>query len=308
MKVLITGGAGYIGTELTIQLEKDPSINEIILYDNLSRNNYNIFLHSRIKRGKVKFIKGDILDSRKLKEILKGVDIVYHLGARVTTPFSNESPHLFEQVNNWGTAELVYAVEDSNVKKFIYVSSSSVYGSSDNEVDINTFPNPETFYGISKLQGEKHVERLFNKIDTYIIRSGNVYGFGVSMRFDAVINKFMFDASFTGRISVNGNGKQHRAFVHIDKLVSVLKNIITSGYDSGTYNLVDKNLSVIELSELIKEIYPNIEMIFINQHLKLRELIVVPDERIQKLITTPNKTLKEEFEEFSIKFHNSSIE
>ncbi|OFX44183.1 MAG: ADP-glyceromanno-heptose 6-epimerase [Bacteroidetes bacterium GWA2_30_7] len=308
MKVLITGGAGYIGTELTIQLEKDPNINEIILYDNLSRNNYNIFLHSRIKRGKVKFIKGDILDSRKLKEILKGIDIVYHLAARVTTPFSNESPHLFEQVNNWGTAELVYAVEESKVKKFIYLSSSSVYGSSDNKVDINTLPNPETFYGITKLQGEKHVERLFNKIETYIIRSGNVYGFGVSMRFDAVINKFMFDASFSGRISVNGNGKQHRAFVHIDKLVSVLKNINSSGLNSGTYNLVDKNLSVIELSELIKEIYPNIEMLFINQHLKLRELIVIPDERIQKLITIPEKTLKEEFEEFSVKFHNSSIE
>lgn len=308
MKVLITGGAGYIGTELTIQLEKETNINEIIIYDNLSRNNYNIFLHSRIKRGKVKFIKGDILDSRKLKEILKDIDVVYHLAARVTTPFSNESPHLFEQVNNWGTAELVYAVEDSNVKKFIYVSSSSVYGSSDNKVDINTFPNPETFYGISKLQGEKHVERLFDKIDTYIIRSGNVYGFGVSMRFDAVINKFMFDASFTGRISVNGNGKQHRAFVHVDKLVDVLKNINLSGYKSGIYNLVDKNISVIELSDLIKDIYPDIEMIFINQHLKLRELIVIPDDRLQKLISIPEKNLKEEFEEFSIKFHNSSIE
>ncbi|OFX17011.1 MAG: ADP-glyceromanno-heptose 6-epimerase [Bacteroidetes bacterium GWA2_31_9] len=308
MKVLITGGAGYIGTELTIQLEKETNVNEIIIYDNLSRNNYNIFLHSRIKRGKVKFIKGDILDSRKLKEILKDIDVVYHLAARVTTPFSNESPHLFEQVNNWGTAELVYAVEDSNVKKFIYVSSSSVYGSSDNKVDINTFPNPETFYGISKLQGEKHVERLFNKIDTYIIRSGNVYGFGVSMRFDAVINKFMFDASFTGRISVNGNGKQHRAFVHVDKLVDVLKNINLSGYKSGIYNLVDKNISVIELSDLIKDIYPDIEMIFINQHLKLRELIVIPDDRLQKLISIPEKNLREEFEEFSIKFHNSSIE
>lgn len=308
MKVLITGGAGYIGTELIIQLEKVQNIKEIIFYDNLSRNNYNIFLHSRIKRGKVKFIKGDILDSRKLKETLKGVDIVYHLAARVTTPFSNESPHLFEQVNNWGTAELVYAVEDSTVKKFIYLSSSSVYGSSDNLVDINTLPNPGTFYGITKLQGEKHVERLFNKIDTYIIRSGNVYGFGVSMRFDAVINKFMFDASFTGRISINGNGKQHRAFVHIDKLVSVLKNIITSGYNSVIYNLVDKNISIIELSELIKGLYPNVETIFINQHLKLRELIVVPDERLQQLITTPEKTLKQEFDEFSVKFHNSSIE
>lgn len=308
MKILITGGIGYIGTELTISLEKNPNISEIILYDNISRNNYNIFLHSRIKRGKVKFIKGDILDSRKLKEILKDVDIVYHLAAIATTPFSNESPHLFEQVNNWGTAELSYAVEESNVKKIIYLSTTSVYGSSNESVDIDSIPNPRTFYGISKLQGEKHIDRLSDKKETYIIRSGNVYGYGISMRFDAVINKFMFDASFSNRISIHGDGNQHRAFIHIDKIVNFLTNLLFSDLKPGIYNAVDRNMSVLEISKLIQNIYPEVEIIYINQHHKLRELIVKQDNNISTLISLPNKTIEEEFDEFKLKFHNSSVE
>lgn len=106
MKILVTGGAGYIGTELIRQLALLPEVEQIILYDNLSRNNYNIFLHSGIKRGKVKFIKGELLDSRLLKQVVKDVDIVYHLAARVSTPMTNESSHLFEQVNHWAQPNL----------------------------------------------------------------------------------------------------------------------------------------------------------------------------------------------------------
>lgn len=308
MKVLITGGAGYVGTELAIELVKLPGISEIIIYDNLCRGNYNLFLHSRIRRGIVKFIKGDLLDSRKLRQVLQGVDVVYHLAARVTTPFASEGPHLFEQVNHWGTAELVYAVEESKVSKFIYLSSTSVYGATEELVDINTHPNPKTFYGTSKLRGEEHVERLFDKINAYTLRSGNIYGYGISMRFDAVINKFMFDASFLGKISIHGDGKQSRAFIHIDKAVNVLVNILHSDLKSGCYNLVDKNLSVLELSEFIRNIYPDSEMIFINQHLKLRELRVSPDIRTLKLINLPQITIHQEFEDFKEKLHNSSVE
>lgn len=306
MKVLITGGAGYIGTELTRLLDQNPDVSEIIIFDNLSRNNYNIFLHSGIKRGKVRFIKGEILDSRVLKQIVQNVDVVYHLAARVSTPLSNESSHLFEQVNHWGTAELVYATEESNVKRFIYLSSASIYGANNNEIDIDTIPDPKSFYGISKYRGEKHVERLINKMNTYIVRSSNVYGYGISMRFDAVINRFMFDASFTGKISVYGNGLQRRSFVHIEKVANILSNLVSNNLESGTYNLVDKVMSIMEISEYIKSLYPKLEMIFINQHIQMRELLVNRDERLMKLLTAPNLSFEDELQIFMEKFHNSS--
>jgi len=174
MKILITGGAGYIGTELTYELEKNPQVKEIIIYDNLSRGNINLFIGQSKLSNKIKFVQGDILDTRLLKQTLKNIDVVYHLAAKVTTPFADQNAHFFEQVNHWGTAELVYAIEESNVKQFIYTSSASVYGASSQEADEGSVPNPRTFYGISKLRGEDHVNRLMAKdTETYIIRCGN---------------------------------------------------------------------------------------------------------------------------------------
>src|SRR3989344_173121 len=126
MRILITGGAGYIGTELSYKLAEIKEVSEIVVYDNLSRPNYNLFIGvQKFPHNKIRFVQGDILDSRKLKKVLKNMDVVYHLASKVTTPFSDQNPHLFEQVNHWGTAELVYAVEESNVSRFYYLSSIS---------------------------------------------------------------------------------------------------------------------------------------------------------------------------------------
>ncbi len=309
MKVLITGGAGYIGNELTYHLLKNPVVEKIYIYDNLSRKNYNLFLDTKYTEGKVKFIFGEILDSRKLKNIINEVDVVYHLAAKVTTPYANDDPHLFEQVNHWGTAELVYAIEETgcNLKKFIYTSSASVYGANDELIDIKNLPNPKTFYGTSKLRGEAHVERLFDRIPTYIMRCGNVYGYSPSLRFDAVINRFMFEANFNGKINISGDGQQHRAFIHVDKVTNVLSNLLINGFPSGTYNLVDLNISILDIAHTIKEIYPLLETIYVNQHLSLREIKVKQDDRLNVLQTYKPKSLKDELLDFKEKFSFSSF-
>ncbi|MCK5703674.1 MAG: NAD(P)-dependent oxidoreductase, partial [Cyclobacteriaceae bacterium] len=166
MRVLITGGAGYVGTVLTKNLVNYPEIDKIIIYDNLSRKNSNLFLGDRMPNAeKVELVHGDILDLRKLNKVLKDVDVVFHLAARVSTPFANVDADFHEQVNHWGTAELVSAVEESNVEKFIFTSSTSVYGASDGYIDENQIPDPKSFYGISKLRGEEHVRRLQKKMN-----------------------------------------------------------------------------------------------------------------------------------------------
>lgn len=304
MKVLITGGAGYVGTELTKTLVKCGDVEDILIYDNLGRQNYNLFLGRRLERHeKVNFISGDILDSRKLRMVLEGVDVVYHLAARVTTPFANTDAHFHEQVNHWGTAEVVNAVEDSGVQKFIYASSTSVYGSSKDFLTEDTIPNAKTFYGISKLRGEEHVRRLFKKKDTYILRCGNVYGYSKSMRFDAVINKFMFEANFNNRISIHGDGKQSRSFISVGLLADVMVKLITHKVPGGTYNLVDKNYSILDIVDALKTLYPLLEFIFVNQHLSLRDLKVSPESKLRDYIMYMNEIgLKAELQEFKRRF------
>ncbi len=306
MKILITGGAGYIGNELLFELLKDPAVEEIIVYDNLGRRNFNLFLDTRYEPRKVRFIHGELLDSRKLRQVLRNIDVVYHLAAKVSTPLATENSHLFEQINHWGTAELVYAVEESPVKKFVYLSTTSVYGASEEMIAIDTPPDPKTFYGSSKLRGEAHVGRLCEKMDAWIIRSGNVYGYSPSVRFDAVINRFMFEANFIGRIQITGNGKQQRAFVHVDKLVNMLAGLLHHPLPAGIYNFSEHNLSIEHIARVIKEIYPSLDMILVNQHLVMREIKVHPDDRIMPLMTLPPVSFKEELERFKEKFSFSS--
>jgi UDP-glucose 4-epimerase len=92
------------------------------------------------------------------------------------------------------------------------------------------------------------------------------------MRFDAVINRFVFDANFTNRIQIFGNGKQSRAFIHVDHIVDVLAKVLIEKVPNGTYNVVDKNLQILDLVDILKEIFPSLEFIFSNQHMNLREL------------------------------------
>lgn len=302
MRILITGGAGYIGTELVYALAKNQNIESITVYDNLSRGNFNLFLGKPVNTEKVKFVHGEILDSRSIRKVLKDVDVVYHLAAKVTTPFANLDGHIFEQVNHWGTAELMYALEENPVKQVIYVSSTAVYGSTKEPATEATDPNPDSFYSISKFRAEQHVQRLFNKFNTLIIRLGNVYGYSKSMRFDAAINRIMFDAHYSGRITVNGTGNQHRSFIHIDKVTSVLSQLLQKEIPSGTYNLTDKTLSILDITNTLQNIYPDLESFFINQHYAGHDLQVERESKLLQYISLPDSELENELRAFKEQF------
>lgn len=288
MKIFVTGGAGYLGTGIVSRLSQMPEVSEIIIYDNLSRGGYSLFLGTRLNHStKIKLVQGDLLDSRKLGKAIRGVDVVYHLAAKVNTPYVNSDGHSFEQVNHWGTAELVYAVEESDVKKFVYASSASVYGSSSKILDENHPPNPRTIYAISKFRGEEQVARLMDSRETYILRCGNVYGYNPSVRFDMVINQFMFNANYNRRISIHGTGKQQRAFVNIDTIKDVFSNIIFKDVPSGIYNVFDQNYKVLDIVDVLKQIYPDLEFIFINQHLYLREISLEENQLLKQYLNWP---------------------
>ena len=304
MRVLITGGAGYIGYSLVRNLLAHPDgISEIIVYDNLSRANYGFFTAEKMTSIPIRFVRGELLDGRKLEKELKGIDVVYHLAAKVHTPYADRDAHFFDQINHWGTAQLVGAVENSpSIKHFIYLSSISIYGSTDQEVDEGYNPHPTSFYGISKLRGEEHVHRLRDKMKVHIIRSGNVYGYNPALRIDAVINKFMFAANFNGRITVNGGGTQMRSFIGLEKIAGNLGDLVRKDVPGGTYNAVEHNFSINEIVDHIQEIYPELEMLYINQNMRMREISIKVPCKLHSYVDIGKKGFLEELKEFKEHF------
>jgi UDP-glucose 4-epimerase len=308
MNVLITGGAGYIGNELVFKLAKDPNIHRIVVLDNLSRKNYKFFLDDRIKTSRLHFINGDLLDPSALKEAMQDTDVVYHLAGAVPSVLSQENPNLYGHINEWGTAELVYAVRESNVKKVIYLSTASVYGFSDRPIDHNSPVNPISYFAKSMSKGELYVQQLMDVTDTYILRCADVYGYSPSARFESLINRFMLEVNCMGRIAIFGSGQQKHSFVHVDHVAVTLHKLIFADINlpSGIYNLTDQSLSVIVIAEVIRQIYPFAEILHNDPSHVVPQRVIKPDPRLRHLMAFAPKSLQEHLMAFKNQFVFSS--
>jgi len=281
MKLLITGGAGYIGTELVRTLADEPGVDEIIVYDNLSRRAHGLFLGPPLGPVPLRFVRGDLLDTRSLRKAAAGVDVIVHLAARVTTPFADGDAHSFEQVNHWGTAELGHVAATTGVRRLIYLSSTSVYGDSGGGVaTLDTVPDPRTAYGVSKLAGERALAPYGDSGELLIVRCANVYGFSPSLRFDAVVNRMVFDARFAGRITQEGSGRQGRAFASVDGVARTLARLARGEGEPGLTHLVERNLTIGEVSAAVAEVVPGIDTLYVAQDLPRRQLRVSSDPRL----------------------------
>jgi UDP-glucose 4-epimerase len=286
--VLITGGAGYIGTELVGRLCGDPRIQEIVVYDNLSRGNHGLFTQGTVAQtAPVRFVHGDVLDSHGLRTVMRDVDAVVHLAAKVSTPYANVDPHSYDQVNHWGTAEVVYAVEESAIDPVIHLSTTSVYGFSETPVTEDTPATSTNAYAVSKIRAESHVRRWIKqgRGRGVILRSGNVFGYNPSMRFDAVINRFVFDAKYTNRIALHGAGTQVRPFIGVGDIASVIRHALLEDMPGGVYNVFSDNLAIRRIAGLLKEVFPDLEVQFLNQHITYGSLRLAPNPVVAGLLT-----------------------
>jgi UDP-glucose 4-epimerase len=123
------------------------------------------------------------------------------------------------------------------------------------------------------------------------------------MRFDAVINKFVFDANFEKRITIHGDGSQSRSFIHIDSIASALASVIYSVLTGGTYNLVERSLRVMDVVDELKQLMPDLEFILINQHIKLNNLSIQQNTLVNKALSIGNdRLLKDDLKEFVDRF------
>ncbi|HQJ51539.1 MAG TPA: NAD-dependent epimerase/dehydratase family protein, partial [Anaerolineae bacterium] len=219
MKVLITGGAGFLGSALANRLVE--SGHHVRVLDDLSAGDQN-----RLD-ARVVFTRGDTRDIPKLWGLLKGVDCVYHLAARVSVPESVLYPVEYNEVNVGGTVSLMTAVRDARVKRVVLTSSGAAYGEQDEQPVRETARlKPSSPYAVSKMAAEGYVLALgaLWGIETVILRVFNTYGPGQNIppTHAPVIPMFLKQILGGGSLVIYGNGQQSRDFLYISDAVSAL--------------------------------------------------------------------------------------
>lgn len=219
MNFLITGGAGFIGTALANQLV--GAGHSVRVLDDLSAGD------SRGLDPRVVFARGDVRDIPKLWGLLRGVDCVYHLAARVSVPESILYPVEYNMVNVGGTVSLMTAIRDAGVRRVILASSGAAYGEqSQQPVAETAVMRPTSPYAVSKLAAEYYVQAIgaLWKIEAVILRIFNAYGPHQQLppSHAPVIPRFLKQAASGGSLVIFGDGKQSRDFVYVDDVVDAL--------------------------------------------------------------------------------------
>ena len=258
-RVAITGGAGFIGSNLAAALISEG--HEITIIDDLSTG-----LKSNIDFDNSKFIEMSITDGERLKKELKACEVIYHLGARGSVPRSLKNPVATHEVNATGTLNVLESARETGAQ-VIFSSSSSVYGRNLNlPKDEKMWLGPMTPYAASKLAAEAYVEAYgaAYELPVTTLRFFNV--FGPKQRPDhayaAVIPKWIWLAMNDKPIEIYGDGTQSRDFTYVKTVVDIAitamkEKVVTTGVVNLAYG---NRIFLTELVDLLKHQFPKLQV------------------------------------------------
>lgn len=234
MRILITGGSGFIGSHLA---EHFQGLAEIVVLDNLRsgyRHNLDGLTHS--------FIEGSVTDRTAVDQAMTGVDHVFHLAAMISVPESMAHPRECAEINVLGLLNVLESATAAGVRKVVLASSAAIYG--DNPVVPKTesmLPEPKSPYAITKLDGEYYLElfRREGKLDTASLRFFNVFGPRQDPKsaYAAAVPIFMQKAFAGEDITIFGDGEQTRDFIHVKDIAAALAHVASRPDLHGTYNV-----------------------------------------------------------------------
>ncbi len=258
-KILITGGAGFIGSNLCEFLLKQGS--KVICLDNLSTGNVKN-IESFLNHRNFKFTNGDIRNLNDCIESAKNVDYILHQAALGSVPRSIEDPVTSSEVNIIGFLNMLIAAKENKVKRFVYAASSSTYGDSlDLPKKENNIGKPLSIYAITKYTNEMYSD-VFSKIfglETIGLRYFNVYGKRQDPNgsYAAVIPKFVKQLINGENPTINGDGTNSRDFTYIDDVVNAnILSLLTTNKEAinNVYNIAcgEKN-SLNDLAKYLKK-------------------------------------------------------
>ena len=266
--ILVTGGAGYIGSQLIRDLAADPAYRgcSIRIYDNMQRGTFHALMDLPASCH-YQLVEGDVLDRYTLAQAMQGVWAVIHLAAIVKTPLSFDHPHWTSQVNHWGTEAVIDEAVKAGVERFIYACSSSVYGPG-GPFKENDPCHPVGPYSTSKLQGEAAVMGAGQQrgLKVTSLRFGTVFGSSPATRFDAFINRMSYLAGVGKAMVVNGKGSQKRPVIHVrDSTSAVLFCLLHPETAGKIYNAATENVSILDIANSIQANLPSARVHFAGQ-------------------------------------------
>lgn len=254
MKILITGGAGFIGHNLAIYLKNNGFDVEVL--DTLERS--TSFAAKRLNEANIPVTRISIMKTEEIRSIFKKADAVIHAAAYVDVAESMEKPLIYFENNVLGTASVAKASLDAGVGLLIYLSSAAVYG---NPVELPIGENhptrPISPYGLSKLMGED-VVRFFSTygLRHVILRLFNVYGPGQNAAYAGVITKFLERVQKGLPPIIYGDGEQTRDFIHVDDVAEAVKLVLKTECTGEVLNIGSGNPTKIrDLASLVMRLH-----------------------------------------------------
>jgi UDP-glucose 4-epimerase len=247
MKVLVTGGAGFIGSNLVRKLL--DSGYQVKIIDDFSTGN-----PTYLTGLKVEIHEGSILDQTAVRKAVSGVDAVVHLAAQTGVPSSIADPWRDCEINVLGTLRLLEQSREFGVKRFVFASSNAPLGRQPPPANEDKAPLPVSPYGASKLAGEAYCLAYHGSwgLGTVVLRFANLYG-PYSAHKSSVVAKFFKDIIKTGGIQVDGDGNQTRDFIYVGDLCHAVLLALDSNVQGEVFQIATGvETSINELVDLVK--------------------------------------------------------
>ena len=252
MRVLVTGGAGFIGRHITEYFQHRA---EVRVLDNLRSG-----LKSNLSGLNCQFMVGSVLDRDLVREAMTGVDFVFHLAAIASVQESMQKPNECAEINTRGTVIVLEEAALAGVKKLIFSSSAAIYGDNPTNPKIESMPaEPKSPYAASKYEGERHCSAFTDegRLATVSLRYFNVFGPYQDPRseYAAAVPSFIEKAIRDEPITIFGDGRQTRDFIYVDDVVAANAFFALKSQATGIFNVAcGRQITVTDLALTIRKI------------------------------------------------------